>query len=146
MRDTELISMVFTIGLPVLLAYLLMALRLFEVRYYKTNDKYSSNSKKISENTFGISIRDAALVTLALDISELLNNYTASLQEISSSLSRDLILITLLLFFHVTLLFFGLSYKRREYYENSKFEIPENMSLIRDVWQTALEKSWGGTS
>ncbi len=106
MRDTELISMVFTIGLPVLLAYLLMALRLFEVRYYKTNDKYSSNSKKISENTFGISIRDAALVTLALDISELLNNYTASLQEISSSLSRDLILITLLLFFHVTLLFF----------------------------------------
>ena len=105
MRDTELISMVFTIGLPVLLAYLLMALRLFEVRYYKTNDKYSSNSKKISENTFGISIRDAALVTLALDISELLNNYTASLQEISSSLSRDLILITLLLFFHVTLLF-----------------------------------------
>ena len=33
-----------------------------------------------------------------------------------------------------------------EDYENSKFEIPENMSLIRDVWQTALEKSWGGTS
>ena len=31
-------------------------------------------------------------------------------------------------------------------FEKSKFEneIPENMSLIKDVLQTALERSWGG--
>jgi len=31
-------------------------------------------------------------------------------------------------------------------FENSNFEneIPENMSLIKDVLQTALEQSWGG--
>ena len=31
-------------------------------------------------------------------------------------------------------------------FENSNFEneIPENMSLIKDVLRTALEQSWGG--
>lgn len=42
--------------------------------------------------------------------------------------------------------FLEANFESIEDFEKSKFEneIPENMSLIKDVLQTALERSWGG--
>lgn len=111
MRDPEFLSLVVIVGLPIILAYLLMALRIFERRFNREESEKDWGS--IGFNL--INIRDAALVTLALDLSELLNTYTsASVGEISSSQPQDFLLLTILLLFHLTVLFTGMSYKKRE--------------------------------
>ena len=115
MKDPEIFSLILIMGLPLLLAYLLGALRIFE-RHFNRN---SSKEERTVLGVNVINLRDAALVTLALDFSEMLNSYLyLSMNEFGGE-RQDLLLVGLLIMFHLFVLFIGLSHKKRQISEVS---------------------------
>lgn len=73
--------------LPILLMYMLVALRVFERRKTLEGDGYSTLSI--------INVRDAALVTIALDISELLGAFEDSFMYDGSQLPFAVVVVAL---------------------------------------------------
>lgn len=117
-KNTEFVSLVLIMGLPIILAYLLVIIRIVERRF--VGYKHEEGRLPLLFSYTLIDIRDAALVTLALDFAEIIRAYSQSnLINVSENIHRDFLIISVLIVFHMTTLFMGLTFRKREMSESS---------------------------
>lgn len=119
-KNTEFVSVILIMGLPIILAYLLVIIRVFERRFVHL-EHFEHREHRISFFSYTlIDVRDAALVTLALDFAEIIKAFSPpNLINLSENIHRDFLLIFVLIIFHMSTLFMGLTFRRRELSETS---------------------------
>ncbi len=102
-KDPTLMSVILL--LPLLALYVLMALRIVERKYLRGEDDYEERWKKPI-----IDIRDAALVTIGLDFSEIAR-LLPFIRDVGG-IKHEMALVIVLLLFHLSALFLSALSKR----------------------------------